>query len=196
MGKTSLFGKINLINNQPYALLTTPYNLGKRFEKSNCKQLIMNEQRIKHVSIELKVIKLDLERISARLEDTNRSIKEILADKELKSRIKDLKELINFNRFLLQKHKEKIGDKHQMENRLKTFIQEENQLEFRLVEDEKRMEYFMLTLDNSLEFNSVHPFFNDPLFTSDLLNELLKREEYEKCAFLKDHLENLETSLA
>ncbi len=156
----------------------------------------MHEQEIKHINIELKVIKLDLERIAVRLEESNRSIKEILTDNNLDAQQQELKELLNFNRFLFQKHKERIGDKHKIEKRLKSYIQEENKLEYKLVEDEKRMEYFMLTLDDSLEFNTAHPFYNDLSFASDLLSELLKREDYEKCAFLKNHLNRLKVSVA
>ena len=134
----------------------------------------MYEEKIKHISIEIKVISLDLERIKARLEDANRSIKQILFLKEIDERAQELKELIEFNRFLLQKHKEKIADKHNAEVRLKNIMQEENKRETKLIEDEKSLEYFMLTLDKSLEFNSSHPFFNDSSFIRDLLKEFLK----------------------
>ena len=156
----------------------------------------MQEQKIKHVSIELKVVKLDLDRIAVRLEDTNRSIKEILLKGAIDPRAQDLRELINFNRFLLQKHKEKIGEKQLIEKRLKTFIQEENKVEFKMIEDEKRMEYFIMTIENNLEFSSDHPFYNDPSFITDLISELIKREEYEKCASLKKHLDTLTENVA
>ena len=156
----------------------------------------MYMQKVKHVNIELKVIKLDLERIAVRLEDTNRSIKDILIDEAIESRAEDLKEYINFNRFLLQKHKEKIADKQQMENRLKSILQEENKREFKMIEDEKRLDYLLLTLDNNLEFNNEHPFYTDSSFISDLISELLKREDYEKCALLKKHIDSLKESVA
>ena len=152
----------------------------------------MQDQKIKSINIELKVTKLDLERITVRLEDTNRLIKEILIDEAIETRAQDLKDLINFNRFLLQKHKEKIGDKHQLEKRLKSFIQEENKLEFKMIENEKRLDYLILTLDNNLEFNTDHPFYNDSSFITDLIHEFSKREEYEKCAFLKAQMDSLQ----
>jgi hypothetical protein len=151
----------------------------------------MQEQKIKHVNIELKVIKLDLERISVRIEDTNRSVKNILINGEIYSRTQDLKELLNFSRFLLQKHKERVGDKQLIENRLKSFIQEENKMEIKLIEDEKRHEYLSLTIEKSLIFNHSHPFYLDESFISDLIGAFLKSEDYEKCAFLKKHLDSI-----
>ena len=151
----------------------------------------MFQEKIKHISIEIKVINLDLERIKARLEDTNRTIKEILFLAEIKERAQELKELIEFNRFLMQKHKEKIADKQKAETRLKNVVQEENKHEIKLIEDEKSIEYYMLTLDKSLEFNSSHPFYNDASFIRDLLKEFLKKEDYEYCSILKKRLEEL-----
>jgi hypothetical protein len=151
----------------------------------------MYEEKIRHINIELKIISLDLERISARLEDNNRSIKDILIKSELNSKQEELKELIDFNRFLLQKHKEKIGDKLHAEEKLKSILKEENKVEFKLIKDEKRMENFILTIDNNIEFNSSHPYFNDPSFVRDLLDEYLKLEDYERCASLKKHLEEI-----
>lgn len=151
----------------------------------------MYEETIKHISIEIKIINLDLERIKARLGEANRSIKEILQSNEIDQQAQELKELIEFNRFLLQKHKEKIADKHKAEFRLKNIMQEENQHETKIIEDEKRLDHFMLTLDKSLEFNSSHPFYNNTSFIKDLIKEFLKKEDYEYCSLLKKRLEEL-----
>ena len=67
----------------------------------------MYEDKIRHINIDLKIIKLDLERIAIRLQDNNRSIKDILRKGEVEERAQSLKELLEFNRFLLQKHKER-----------------------------------------------------------------------------------------
>lgn len=158
--------------------------------------ILMYQEKIKHISIEIKVINLDLERIKARLEDANRTIKEILYLGEIGVRAQELKELVEFNRFLLQKHKEKIADKHNAEIRLKNIVQEENKHELKLMEDEKSIEYFMLTLDKSLEFNSSHPFYNSPSFIRDLLKEFLKKEDYEYCSIMKNRLEELSMGIA
>ena len=131
----------------------------------------MQENKIKHVSIELKIIKLDLDRISSKLEDNNRTIKEILRKGDISTRALDLKEMIEFNRFLLQKHKEKISDKIAFEDSLNKYIQEENKVELELIEDEKRMECFILTVNENLEFNESHPYYKDIEFITDLLNE-------------------------
>lgn len=151
----------------------------------------MQEERIKYFNLELKIIKLDLERIKLKLEDNNRSIKEILQNADVKSKKKELKELIEFNRFLLQKHKEKIGDKLKTEGLLKKLILEENKNEHKVIESEKRTEHLMLTIDKNLAFNADHPFYEDIDFIKDLLKEFLKREDYETCALLKNRLEEL-----
>ena len=153
----------------------------------------MYEEKIRNINFELKIINLDLERINSRLEDNNRCIKDILIEGEFKSKKSELKELIEFNRFLLQKHKEKIGDKHKTEKRLKSCIKEENRLEFKMIEDEKRMESFILTIGDNIEFNSSHPHFYDTNFVQDLMNEYLKIEDYERCALLKKHLKEIST---
>jgi hypothetical protein len=147
--------------------------------------------KIRNINIELKIIKLDLERISFRLEDNNRSIKDILKSGAIQERAQDLKELIEFNRFLLQKHKERIADKLQSEDRLKSFVTEETMEEVKMLEEEKRMENFILTIDKSIEFNSSHPYYLDSEFINDLMNEFLKNEDYERCASLKKHLEEI-----
>lgn len=151
----------------------------------------MYEDKIRHINIELKIIKLDLERIASKIEENNRDIKEMLVNNEMLEQVEELKELSEFNRFLLQKHKEKIGDKRRAETRLKNILKEENQVEFKMIEDEKRMEIFILTIDNSIEFNSAHPYFEDKSFIRDLLNEYLKKEDYENCARVKKHLEEI-----
>lgn len=155
----------------------------------------MYQELIKQISIDLKIISLDLERIKSRLEDTNRSVKEILSLNEVDERAQELKELMEFNRFLLQKHKEKIADKQKAEKKLKNIIQEENNHEIEVLEDEKSIEYFMLTIDKSLEFNTDHPFYNNASFINDLLKEFLKKEDYEYCAILKKRLEELNISI-
>lgn len=151
--------------------------------------------KIKHINIELKMISLDIDRIATKLEENNRSIKDILKNGDIAFRAQELKEMVDFNRFLLQKQKEKIGDKRNLGLRLKSCIQEENKVESEMIEDEKRMEYFILTLDNSLEFNSDHPFFNDPSFIRDLLKEFLIKEDYGSCALLKKRIDNLKVSV-
>lgn len=152
----------------------------------------MYEERIRHINIELKIIKLDLEKISVRLEDNNRGIKEILREGKGKEKVKEMRELMDFNRFLLQKHKERIGDKIQAESQLKSIIKEDTKLEFKLIEDEKRMENFILTIEKNIEFNSSHPYFSDAAFTRDLMSEFLKNEDYENCANLKKHLDEID----
>lgn len=155
----------------------------------------MYEEKIRHINIELKIIKLDLERIAIRLQDNNRTIKDILSSGEIEERAQGLKELLEINRFLLQKHKEKIADKLKSEYRLKNCLKEENTIEFKILEDEKRMETFIQTIDKSIEFNSAHPYYSDESFTRDLMNEFLKNEDYEYCANLKKHLEELNTAV-
>lgn len=155
----------------------------------------MYEEKIRHINIELKIVQLDLERIAFRLKDNNRSIKEILSSGETEERAQDLKELLEFNRFLMQKHKEKIGDQLQSEEKLKNILKEENTIEFKILEDEKRMEIFIQTIDNSIVFNSAHPYYSDPSFIRDLMNAFLKNEAYERCANLKKHLEELSSAV-
>lgn len=150
----------------------------------------MYEEQIRNITIELKIIKLDLERIASKIEENNREIKEMLIN-NMHEQVEEFKEFNEFNRFLLQKHKEKIGDKHRAENRLNNIWKKENQKEFKIIEDEKRMENFILTIDDSIEFNSAHPYFEDKSFIRDLLNEYLKREDYEKCARIKKHLDEI-----
>ncbi len=151
----------------------------------------MQEERIKYFNLELKIIKLDLERIKLKLEDNNRSIKEILQNADVKSKQKELRELVEFNRFLLQKHKEKIGDKLKTESHLKNLIIEENKNENKLIESEKRIEHLLSTIDKNLVFNSDHPFYDDSSFIRDLLKEALKKEDYETCVILRNRLEEL-----
>ena len=151
----------------------------------------MQAEKIKHTSIELKIIKLDMERISMKLEDNNRAIKETLVKGDLATHKEDLKEMVEFNRFLLQKLKEKTADKRRCEDLLKNLILEENKHESKLIESEKRLAHFMLTIDKSLEFNADHPFYDDASFIKDLIKEFLKREDYETCARLKKRLEEV-----
>lgn len=155
----------------------------------------MYEEKIRHINIELKIVQLDLERIAFRLKDNNRSIKDILSSGEIEERAQDLKELLEFNRFLLQKHKEKIGDQLLSEEKLKNILKEENTIEFKILEDEKRMEIFIQTIDHSIIFNSAHPYYSDPSFTRDLMNAFLKNEDYERCANLKKHFEELSSAV-
>lgn len=155
----------------------------------------MYSERVRNINIELKIIALDLDRISARLEDNNRCIKDILIEGDINGKAIDLKELIDFNRFLMQKHKEKIGDKLKAENKLKSAVKEEDQKEFKLIEDEKRMENFILTIGDNIAFNSSHPHFYDTEFVRDLMNEYLKNEDYEKCSILKNHLNEISLTI-
>lgn len=151
----------------------------------------MNTGRIRHCTIELKIIQLDLEKIVSKIEENNIAIKEILSNNEMLEQAEAIKELIDFNRFLLQKQKEKIGEKRRVENRLNNMLKEENQVEFQMIEDEKRMEILILTFENSIAFNSAHPYFSDKSFIRDLLNEYLKREDYENCARIKKRLDEI-----
>jgi hypothetical protein len=151
----------------------------------------MNTGRIRHCTIELKIIQLDLEKIVSKIEENNSAIKEILSNNEMLEQAEAIKELIDFNRFLLQKQKEKIGEKRRVENRLNNMLKEENQVEFQMIEDEKRMEILILTFENSIAFNSAHPYFSDKSFIRDLLNEYLKREDYENCARIKKRLDEI-----
>jgi len=157
--------------------------------------MTMHLDKIKTINIELKIINLDIDRIAAKMEDTNRNIKSILKNNAIEARSQELKELVEFNRFLLQKHKEKIADKRSTEDRLRSCVHEETQVENEIIEDEKRLEYFILTVEDNLAFNSDHPFYLDPAFIRDLLRERLKREDYEKCAQLKAHLDQLQESV-
>ena len=70
-------------------------------------------------------------------------------------------------------------------------ILEENKNENKLIESEKRIEHLLLTINKNLAFNSDHPFYDDSGFIEDLLNEFLKKEDYETCALLKNRLEEL-----
>ena len=152
----------------------------------------MYEEKIKHLSVNLKIINLDLDRIRMRLDETNRSIKNILIEENYSRLTKELKELIDFNRFLLQKHKEKVQEKQEAEEALKSIMQEENKHEIKLIEGEKKLEYLSMTLDQSISFNADHPFYSDPSFIRDLIDGHLKTESYEECARLKSRLEELD----
>ena len=154
----------------------------------------MQKNKVSQVGLQLKLIKLDLQRISMKLEDTNRSIKEILIQDEIQFRAQDLKELVEYNRFLLQKHKEKIEEKLEAEAAIKEILHEENQEEMEIMESEKRMEYFIQTVENTLQFNPDHPYYQDSSFIRDLIKEALKQEDYESCANYKKCLD--EASLA
>lgn len=160
-------------------------------QKGDTENSVMYEEKIRHINIEIKIINLDLERIAIRLQDNNRSIKAILKSGEVEERAQSLKELLTFNRFLLQKHKEKIADKLKAEDQLKNLLNEENTIEFKILEDEKRMEIYIQTIEKSIEFNYSHPYFNDKSFVKDLMNAFLKNEDYERCASLKKHLDEL-----
>ena len=157
----------------------------------SCNRIAMYLDKIKHINIEIKIINLDIDRIATKLEENNRSIKDILKNGDITSRAQELKEMVEFNRFLLQKQKEKTIDKRNLGLSLKSCLHEENKVESELIEDEKRLEYLILTLDKNLEFNAAHPFYNDLSFIRDLLKEFLKKEDYEICAQLKNQLEIL-----
>ena len=73
-------------------------------------------------------------------------------------------------------------------------MKEENTIEFKILEDEKRMEIFIQTIDESIEFNSAHPYYTDNSFIRDLMNAFIKNEDYERCASLKIHLEELSSA--
>ena len=86
-------------------------------------------------------------------------------------------------------------DKLKAENKLKSAVKEEDQKEFKLIEDEKRMENFILTIGDNIAFNSSHPHFYDTEFVRDLMNEYLKNEDYEKCSILKNHLNEISLTI-
>jgi hypothetical protein len=153
----------------------------------------MYEEKIRHINIELKIIKLDLAKIAVRLEDNNRGVKEILSEGNTKKKEKEMRKLLDFNRFLLQKHKERIGDKFHSESQLKKLIEKDIHFESKLIENEKRMESFILTIENCIDFNSSHPYYTDSKFAKDLMEAFLKNEDYEKCASLKNHLAAMST---
>jgi hypothetical protein len=47
-----------------------------------------------------------------------------------------------------------------------------------------RDDYFKLTVEKDMEFNQMHPYFNDSDFYNDLLVFFQENENYEKCAEL------------
>lgn len=58
----------------------------------------------------------------------------------------------------------------------------------------KREDYLELTINKEIEFDSKHPYFNDPEFLNDLLEHYIDIEDYEMCAYLTEVNKSQHTS--
>ena len=143
----------------------------------------MEDNQIVLIKTRLKIIGEELERICARIEDNNRSIREILKSGNAKEN-PELHDLITFNRFLFQKQDEKMTEKFRHEDILKSLLLNRIDLEEEWRESERRIEFFRLTVNKSIEFDQSHPYFNDPSFLKELISEFERREDFEACAHL------------
>lgn len=148
----------------------------------------MSESKIKHIDTALKINSYELQRIKVRIEDNNRSIKNYLKSNTSKENISEIEDLLNFNRFLFQKQKEKQVEKHNLESSFKTLLMNEIDDEQDWIEVEKRMDCFKLTVNKSIEFNENHPYYKDSIFLSELITEFEKREDFEACVSLSNLL--------
>lgn len=127
-------------------------------------------------------------------------IKEILKEPVSQERSKKLNGKFELNKKLIQENNDSLKLQREIISYLdkyKTNFSESNEvnkinnyLEQSDSEDEileiNKEDYFELTVNGELVFDSQHPYFNDESFLNDLLLHFISLENYEMCAQLKE----------
>jgi hypothetical protein len=121
-------------------------------------------------------------------------IREVLTWPVSSERTKELDESYNFSKTLLTENNEFINLQVTMMNfinKYKNVFEKEQQPVKVIAQSEQKEEaklsredYFKLTVDNAIEFNNDHPYFNDEPFYDELFKYYQDIENYEMCAVL------------
>lgn len=121
-------------------------------------------------------------------------IREVLTWPVSSERTRELDESYKFSKTLLTENNDFINlqvsvmnfiNKHksvfeQEQQPVKVVAQSEQKEEAKL----SREDYFKLTVENAIEFNNGHPYFNDEHFYDELFKYYQDIENYEMCAIL------------
>lgn len=121
-------------------------------------------------------------------------IREVLTWPVSSERTKELDESYNFSKTLLTENNEFINLQVTVMNfinKYKNVFEKEQQPVKVIAQSEQKEEaklsredYFKLTVENAIEFNNNHPYYNDEPFYDELFKHYQDIENYEMCAVL------------
>ncbi len=121
-------------------------------------------------------------------------IREVLTWPVSTERTKELDESYKFSKTLLSENNDFINLQVTVMNfinKYKNVFEKEQQPVKVIAQTEQKEEaklsredYFKLTIENAIEFNNDHPYFNDEHFYDELFDYYQNTENYEMCAVL------------
>jgi len=138
-------------------------------------------------------------------QEVEEEIKEILKEPVSTQRSKKLNERFIKNKKLMSENEDSLNLQRSIINYLEKHHDElsqfpeiieyksnkgKNTLEVSTKIEIKREDYFELTINKSIEFDNLHPYFKDESFANDLISYFIEIEDYEMCARLSKITKN------
>jgi len=137
--------------------------------------------------------------------EVEEEIKEILKEPVSAQRSEKLNERFIKNKKLMNENEESLKIQRSLINYLEKYhdelsqfpeviefnsAKEKNTLEVSTKIEIKREDYFEITINKSIEYDNLHPYFKDERFANDLLSYFIEIEDYEMCARLSKITKN------
>ena len=133
------------------------------------------------------------------IHEVEAEIREILKEPVSTKRSEKLNHRFKLNKHLIQENNQALKLQKSIIEYLETYHKELSQfpeaikvtnssksIEVNTTIEIKREDYFELTVNKSIEYNNLHPYFNDEEFSKELMNYFIKIEDYEMCARLSE----------
>lgn len=131
------------------------------------------------------------------IHEVEEEIREILKEPVSAKRSEKLNHRFNLNKQLIKENNEALKLQKSIVEYLETYHKElshfpepikvkssSKSIEVNTTIEIKREDYLELTINKSIEYNKLHPYFNDEGFAKELLDYFIEVEDYEMCASL------------